>query len=362
MKSKFVLLIVLQLFLALSIFGESFKNAEAKTNKILNSIVEKKDIVGATVTVGIKDKIVMSKGYGLIDIENKIKTQPYHKYRIYSISKHITAIAAAKLAEEGKLDLDAPIVKYIPFINDKLKKVTTRQLVGHIAGVRSYREGEWQKVSSGVCISPFESILSFQNDELLFKPGDKYSYTSFGYVLLSAVIEKASNKSFVESVNETFFTPLGIKDLTLDNSNEADFLRAKPYEYYKEKMYPARYANNTCKFGGGGFTTSTPSIVKFNLALLNGKIVNDKTLKTIFTSIKLNNGKETGYGFGLQFEKDKSGRKFAWHSGRSRGGRNALVIYPKEKVVVAISSNTNGDGIVTQAESIAQEFLKEMAK
>ena len=82
----------------------------------------------------------------------------------------------------------------------------------------------------------------------------------------------------------------------------------------------------------------------------------------VFTSMKLNNGEQTNYGFGLQFDTDDKGRKYAWHSGRSRGGRNALVIYPKEKLVVCISSNTNGDGIVEEAESIAQSFMNEIEK
>lgn len=336
-----------------------FSQSIAKTETVLEEIISREDIVGASVSIGIADSIIFSKGYGLIDKELNVITQDYHKFRIYSLSKHIAAIAAAKLNEEGLLDLDKPINEYIPFIDEKLHGITARQLIGHTAGIRSYEDEEWQKVSNGVCISPFESILSFQSDSLLFQPGEKYSYTSFGYVLLSAVIEKVSKKPFMEYLDEILFEPLDL-NITLDNAEVIDNLAAKPYEYWKGTMYNARYANNTCKFGGGGLSSSTRDVVIFNQALLQEKLINAENLKMVFTSMELNNGEVTNYGFGLQFDSDNKGRNYAWHSGRSRGGRNALVIYPEQQLIVCISTNTNGDGIVEEAERIAQSYLDEL--
>ena len=328
----------------------------AYTEEVMNEILSREDIVGASITIGHDDTILFSKGYGLADRELNVITQDYHKFRIYSLSKHITAIAAAKLFEDSLLDLDRPIVDYIPFLDEKLHAVTTRQLIGHVSGVRSYQDEEWQKVSNGVCQTPFESILSFQSDSLLFTPGDEFSYTSFGYVLLSAVIEKVAEMPFMDYLTKVFFEPLQL-NITLDNAEIIDNLAVKPYEYWQETMYNARYANNTCKFGGGGFSSSTQDVVRFNQALLRNKLIQENTLNMVFTSLVLNNGEKTSYGFGLQFDIDDAGRSYAWHSGRSRGGRNALVIYPKEKLVVCISSNTNGEGIVVEAENIARYFL-----
>ena len=342
-----------------SIQGQTnIESIGSKADEILSELESREDIVGVSITVGLVDSIIYSKAKGLADRDLGVAAQSYHKFRIYSLSKHITAIAAAKLAEDGQLDLDKPIIEYIPFLDDNLKDVTSRQLIGHTAGIRSYDEGEWQKVSSGVCSSPFESILSFQSDSLLFSPGEDYSYTSFGYVLLSAVIEKVAGIPFIDFLQDQLFLPVGLTNITLDNADRTDHLAAKPYEYWKEVMYNARYANNTCKFGGGGLSASTMDVAKFNLALLNGEIVSDETLKMILTSMKLENGEETAYGFGLQFDTDKNGVSFAWHSGRSRGGRNALVLYPEEKLVVCISANTNGEGIVEEAEEIALDFIK----
>ena len=358
---KFIILILSIGCATISHAQKSFDSSFDFTEKIMNQISSREDVVGISVTVGLADSILFSKGYGIVDRELKVSTQDYHKFRIYSLSKHIAAIAAAKLSEDGLLDLDKPINEYIPFIDDKLQEITTRQLIGHTAGIRSYEDEEWQKVSNGVCISPFESLLSFQSDSLLFQPGEKYSYTSFGYVLLSAVIEKVSKKPFMEYLNEVLFRPFHL-NITLDNADVTDNLAAKPYEYWKGTMYNARYANNTCKFGGGGLSASTKDVVLFNQALLNGQLIKKETLDMVFTSMVLNNGDKTDYGFGLQFDSDNKGRNYAWHSGRSRGGRNALVIYPEQRLIVCISTNTNGDGIVEEAESIAQSYLNEIEK
>ena len=328
-----------------------------KTEAIMQEIAGREDIVGVSITIGQADSISFTKGYGFVDRELKVKTQPYHRFRVYSLSKHITAVAAAKLAENGLLDLDLPISTYIPFIAEQLAPITTRQLIGHISGIRSYEEGEWQRVSNGLCVSPFESILSFEGDSLLFAPGEDYAYTSFGYVLLSAVIEKVSKKPFMDYLSEEILKPLGITRIRLDDAEQVDYLAAKSYEYWKDTMYNARYANNSCKFGGGGLLASTLDIVAFNQQLLNGRLLSAESLQMMYTSMKLKDGSETKYGFGLQFDVDEKGRSYAWHSGRSRGGRNALVIYPEQKLIVCISANTNGDGIVIEAETIAKSLL-----
>ncbi|NNJ52578.1 MAG: beta-lactamase family protein [Ignavibacteriaceae bacterium] len=339
-------------------YGQNnFRIPIEEADKILEELIFRQDVVGATICVGMQDSIIHANGYGFVNKDDSTQAESWHKFRIYSLSKHITAIAAAKLSEEGRLNLDRSIVTYIPFLNENLHNITTRQLIGHISGIRSYREGEWQVVSNERCSSPFESILSFQSDSLLFTPGEDIHYTSFGYVLLSAVIEKVTGKQFIKYINEDILYPIGVTNLTLDNPDIFDSLAAAPYEYWKETMYDARYANNTCKFGGGGFSASTSDIVKFNLALLNGEIVNSKTLEMIFSSMKLKDGTETNYGFGLEFSTDEKGRKYAWHSGRSRGGRNALVIYPEYNLIVCISMNTNGERIVNETINVAKGFV-----
>ncbi|MEO1033297.1 MAG: serine hydrolase domain-containing protein, partial [Bacteroidota bacterium] len=289
----------------------NFESANVKTDKMMRSIQNREDIVGTSITIALKDSIIYSKGFGVIDRERNIKTQPYHKFRVYSLSKHITAVAAAKLAEEGKLDLDANIKNYLQFIDRKLETITSRQLIGHLSGVRSYQNEEWQRFSNNRCSSPFESMLFFQSDSLISQPGEKYNYTTYGYVILSAVIEKVSGKRFIDYINEDIMEPAGLDKIKLDNPDIVDHLAAKPYEYYKNVMYPARYANNTCKFGGGALLASTQDIINFNIALINNKIIDKKTLSMVLSKMEINNGDYSDYGFGYQLETDKNGNSLA---------------------------------------------------
>lgn len=323
----------------------------------MTEIANREDIVGASITVGLGDSIVFSAGYGLADRERGVSTQPYHRFRIYSLSKHLAATAAAKLAQIGALELDAPIEKYMPLIHPNLHGITARQLIGHLSGIRHYANDDWQLFANASCTSPFEALLWFQGDSLEFKPGDEFGYTTYGYVVLSALIEKVSGKPFLDCLQDLLFSPAGINNVKLDDADQIDYLAARPYEYWQGVMYNARYANNVCKYGGGGLAMSTLDLVSFDLALLNNRIVNQKTKEKLFESMTLNDGEPTDYGFGIERATDNDSRLYLWHSGRSRGGRNALVIYPEERLVVAISANTNGESIVKEAETIAKTFL-----
>ena len=339
---------------------ERFSHGTLEAEKVLEEMVEREDIIGASISVGYQDQIVFSQGFGLMDKDLGLPTQPDTKFRIYSVSKHITAAAIAKLWEDKKLELDSPISKYLPLIDQKLKNITTRQLVGHTSGVRAYREGEWQLFSNAPCSNPFEAMWLFGSDSLLFQPGEKFEYTTYGYVILSAIIEKVSGMNFMDYLNQSFFFPLGIESVNLDNRDLEDPKRSKSYEFWQGVMYDERYANNVCKYGAGGLSASPESIVRFDLALLNGLLVDSATIELILSSMKLKNDEPTGYGFGLELETDSLGNFLAWHSGRSRGGRNGLVIYPKQKLVIMISANTNGDGIVNETEVVGRAFLKDL--
>jgi CubicO group peptidase (beta-lactamase class C family) len=336
----------------------SFENSVVQIRSKMDSLVRSDDIVGASIAVGKGDSILFSEGFGLADKDRNTVVRPYHKFRIYSLSKQVTALAVAVLAEQGHLHLDSSIGTYIPLLSSQLKPITVRQLIGHTSGIRSYAEGEWQDFANGPCISPFEALLIFESDSLLFEPGDQFKYTTYGYVLLSAVIEKVSGMPFLQFLEASLFKPVGLVSFSLDNADAPDTLAVKPYEYWKEVMYDARYANNTCKYGGGGLLASPSEVVLLNLELLNGTIVSEFSRAMLFTSIKLNDGTDTGYGFGMEFATDKEGRFYAWHSGRSRGGRNALILYPDSKLVVCISANTNGESLVPLVQEIASFFLE----
>src|SRR6267378_3950851 len=134
-----------------------------------------------------------SEGFGYADLEERVPVWPTTKFRIGSISKPLTATALVQLVEAGKLDLDAPVQKYVPSFPEKGAVITTRMLAGHLAGIRHYQGDEFniQKHYANV----LDGVKIFENDPLVSPPGTKFNYSSYGYNLLSAVVESAASES-----------------------------------------------------------------------------------------------------------------------------------------------------------------------
>jgi len=154
--------------------------------QILLAGMRRSGIPGASVTVLRNGREIWTEGLGIADIENRVAVTPLTKFRIGSVSKPITAVAMAALVEDGKLDLDAPIQRYVPGYPDKGTPITARELAGHLAGIRHYRGDEF--LSNRHYANVTEPLAIFANDTLLSRPGEKYNYSTYGFVVLSAVI------------------------------------------------------------------------------------------------------------------------------------------------------------------------------
>ena len=167
---------------------KSFSTAIKKAEKFIDSLREKQGIPGISVCVGNKDKILWAEAFGYADLENKTKLSIYSKFRVGSVSKLITSLAVGKLYQEGKLDLDAPVQQYVPDFPIKKYPITSRQLAAHLSGIRHYRNTDPINIPKNYK-NVMEGLSIFKVDTLLFKPGTKYEYSTYGYSLLSAVVE-----------------------------------------------------------------------------------------------------------------------------------------------------------------------------
>ncbi|MCP5113774.1 MAG: beta-lactamase family protein, partial [bacterium] len=165
---------------------------------------------GVAVAVGVDGTIVWSEGFGLADIEQRVPVTPATKFRIGSVSKPLTAAAVGLLHEEGRLDIDAPVQRYVPSFPVKKHEITTRLLAGHLAGIRHYRAAE--NYSARHYPTVVEGLDIFKNDPLLHPPGTKYAYSSYGWNLISAVVEGASGTDFLTYMRTNVLEPLGMRN------------------------------------------------------------------------------------------------------------------------------------------------------
>ena len=172
-------------------YGRAIEDARA----IVREVMAESGIPGVSVAVGFHSRVVWSEGFGLADLERFVPVTTLTKFRVRSVSKPITAAAMGVLMEAGKLGLDVPVQNYVPDFPEKRWPITVRQVAGHIAGIRHYADDEF--LSNRRYPDVTTSLEIFEDDPLLFEPGTQYSYSSYGWNFLSAVVEAASGEEFL---------------------------------------------------------------------------------------------------------------------------------------------------------------------
>jgi len=314
--------------------------------------------VGWTATISKDGKTILSEGFGLANYEQQVPVYPDKtKFRIGSISKALTAAALGTLIAENKIDLDAPIQKYVPYFPEKKYPMTTRQVAGHTAGIRHYRGDE--NLSSKYYPTVKEGLDIFMNDTLLFEPGTNYSYSSYGFNLLSAIMEAASGEEFLHLMQTRVFDPLGMTQTVAEHMDSLIMYRAGYYDSSNGKVINAPYVDNSYKWAGGGFISTSEDLVRFGNAMLNNTLFPEEVKQQLVTSQVLPNGEKTGYGMGFFTGVNDFGREYYGHTGGSIGGCANLIIFPKEQLVVAVITNDTSAKIRGDIHELAEIALEE---
>lgn len=296
------------------------------------------NIPGFAIAVAVDGKLVWSEAFGYADVEVKRRATTATQFRIGSVSKPLTADAVAQLYESGKLDLDVPIQRYVTSFPEKGAPITTRLLGGHLAGIRHYRGGEFvlnqrfATVTAGLAI--------FQNDTLVAPPGTRYSYSSYGFNLISAVVEGASGEDFLTYMRRHVFTPLGMTSTAPDRSDSLIPNRTRFYERNEAGQFePSPTVDNSYKWAGGGFLSTAEDLVRFGSAHLEPGYLKAATLELLFTPQRTTSGQATTYGIGWFTTMDSLGHRYVSHGGGSIGGTTAFGVDRDSRVVFALVTN-----------------------
>ena len=299
---------------------------------------------GVSIAVAVDGKVVWAEGFGLADLEQCVPVMPRTKFIIGSTSKPLTAVGAALLFDQGRLDLDAPVQKYVPQFPDKGYVITTRELLGHLGGIRTYSPEEESRPDCEVYHSVSQSLKRFKDDPLSVPPGTKWRYSTYGYVLVSAVIEGASGQDFLTFVHDKVFLPMGMNNTMGDEPEKIIPNRARGYSVRADgSYYNAPHEEVSYKWAGGGFLSTAEDLVRFGSALLHAGFLRQETLEMMFSPQKLTNGEKTHYGLGWSLHEpgERSAERWHEHGGGVSGSSSSLIIYPEQRVVVAWLQNSN---------------------
>jgi CubicO group peptidase (beta-lactamase class C family) len=293
---------------------------------------------GAAVIVIRNGQTLLRKGYGMADLELQVKIEPDMVFRLGSVTKQFTAVAILMLEEQGKLSVEDPITKFIPDYPTQGHTITVEHLLTHTSGIRSYTEmpewlPQWRKD-----FTLNELIDFFKNQPMDFAPDEKWLYDNSGYILLGAIIERASGQSYEDFIRTKIFEPLGMKHSHYDHSEVIIPRRAKGYQRSSSGFENAPYLSMTQPYAAGSLASSVDDLALWDSALWSNKLLKPESLAKAHKPHVLKDGSGTGYGYGWGIGAYE-GHRTIEHGGGIPGFATYTLSLPDDGVFAAILTN-----------------------
>jgi len=359
---KYLLLLILVSFSVLSL--EPNKDIQAIDD--LFKEWDKPDVPGAALGI-IKDgKLIYSNGYGIGDLEHDIDLTPSSVFYIGSVSKQFVTFSVLLLEEQGKLDLDDPIQKYLPDFPDYGQPLTIRHFIHHTSGVRDYLTLMYLKGRNYLDNADVDEVYELikNQKELNFTPGEKYLYSNSCYFMLAMIVEKAAGESLKIFADKNIFKPLGMKSSLFYDDN-TDLIKNRVFSYNK-KQDEEGFDNLISRFdlvGSGGVYTNIEDLYLWDQNFYNNKLGKggQAIIEKMHEEGLLSNGESSGYAFALSNGTYK-GLKTVSHGGSLAGYRSQLMRFPEEKFSVIVLANRGDADPTGKAFQIADILLKDKLK
>jgi CubicO group peptidase (beta-lactamase class C family) len=299
---------------------------------------------GASLAVIEDGKIVYSKAYGLADVENNVPASTSTNYRLASVTKQFTATAILRLVDQEKLSLDTRLPDALPGFPGYARDVRIRHLLQHTSGLVDYEDFVPDTQTVQVLDADVLRLLS-KIDTMYFPAGRKYRYSNSGYALLALVVESVSGQPFAAFLKQNIFEPLGMNH-TVAFQHGISTVDNRAFDQ----------SNTSAVLGDGGIYSSVEDLFKWDQELYANRLVSASLRQESFTPGTLNDGTRTKYGFGWNIEPYKN-LASVYHTGSTRGFRNAIFRLPDQHLAVIILTNRNEGEPIEIARKIADLML-----
>ena len=295
---------------------------------------------GAAAVVTERGKTVYSGGRGLADIQANRPITAHTVFRLGSITKQFSAAVLMQLVEEGKLSLDDPLSKFFPDYSQPGANATVRQLLNHTSGIQSYTAIPGWMVEENIArpVTTEQMIAVFKDKPSPSKPGEKWEYNNSGYVLVGAIIEKLTGKSWHQAIAERIAAPLKLSTTEFGETRPAAM--AIGYSAGDPGATPAMKIHMNVPHAAGGLIGTVGDLATWSHAFHHGKVVNAASYKAMTTGSKTSDGNDNSYGFGLGLE-ELLGRNAISHSGGIPGFSTNSMYLPDKDLFVAVFTNSN---------------------
>jgi len=330
----------------------------SEADRIVQAAMDAGHLPSISVAVSSNGRIVYEKAFGLANVAMETRATPATVYAQGSVTKVLTAISALMLANKHLVDLDAPVQQYCPAFPRKQDNVTLRQLLGHTAGIRHYNYRQFEKdfLNKVTYATIPDALVKFKDDPLVASPGEKYHYSSWGYVVAACAIEGVSKQSFNDFVVTQILAPAGMSHSQMDKPNLGLPSRATGYSLQEDGTLKVSEAlNPSDRYGASGLLSTPSDMIRFSTALLDGKLVGGDALEMMWSPQPLADGGNSGHGLGWDLDE-----KFhaVGKGGSAFDATSYLYLVPSNDLVVAISTNRIlwDDGRLELARDLARVF------
>jgi serine beta-lactamase-like protein LACTB len=336
--------------------SEDLVHAAALTRRLAEDLLVTANLPGLSVAISKDGELVFADGFGFADVEAGRKVTPHTQFRAASVSKMITVTALAKLLQSGKLTLDSPIHEYALAYPKKQWTITVRQLAAHLGGLPHYSDQD--RIERRFYSSVDDALSVFGHIPLQSQPGSQYHYSTHGYTLLSAAIEGAAGRPFLEYLKDEILVPLAMRSTGPD-------LRSRPGQH-AASLYVLQDGVRTkvmnpedpsYKWAGGGMLSTPTDLVLMGNAYFNG-FLTANIVRSIFERQRLAGGEEMAIGIGWRQSFDMDGRLVMEHAGGMEGARSVLALFPNQGLAIAVMVNASWPGSIEEtAHMLALPFL-----
>lgn len=353
-----------RLFLsALVVVGLHFFVAAQTRTSDVDALVQRemreRRIPGLQVAIVQHGKTVLLKSYGIADLHNSVQVTDKSVFSINSCTKAFTGVAVMQLVEEGKLDLSAPVSRYLEALPATWQAVTIRQLLTHVSGLPNVLNILDPNTGKLPGISEDAAWSKVQTMPIEFTTGERFSYNQTNYLLLGKIIDKVSGKPFARFFDERQFQVAGMLNTLLADSRDVIPNKAPSYRYVRnidghplgqEKLINAYEEFPAFRRTASGMNSTAQDIARWIIALQQGKLLKTKdALNTLWTAGKYNNGLPTQWALGwVTKPRPRHGAVIA-----TGGGRAAFFVYPDDDLAIVVLTNLAG--------AFPEEFVDELA-
>lgn len=295
-------------------------------------------IPGMAVAVVRNGSVALVRTLGLTDIENDVPVTRQSVFRFASVSKAITAVAAMQLVEAGRLSLDATLPALGMGVPAHMTGITVRQLLAHQSGLRHFQARATREPLQHFT-SLTDAFTDHAADQLAFESGTRFSYSTYGYVVLGCALENATGNSFLDQLRTSVFVPAGMTNARADHLYEIIPHRARGYFLSRNGQWRnSEPSDNSGKIPGGGLVGTIDDLAAFAAALQNGKLLSAHTRDIMWTPQKLANGTVTDYALGWHVSTQK-GQREVYHSGSQSSTSSFIYLQPANRIAVVVVSN-----------------------